>query len=300
MAVLKITTSVKGKEVLAALMVEPLPAKVMEGIEASLKRPNFKSLATLQSPFITRIHTEFSKFDRQMVATWLRRWVDEWMETGIVPGEGEKPNNRDLLKAPLATKALRDYVAQNQPRLMFFPKLPEFVVEVGRHEPETDPQSYRGSLGPEARAHEEASRLFLGLMMTESAQLLCKCRHANCGCYFLMAKFPRKCYKSGTYCSPKHQRNAKAAACTVEKRQRVEAELIQHAAKRLRTLRGNPQWHQDRKRKERLAEDVRKYLLSSRNPELQKYSEIVNVKVGWITRHRQKIEQSRLELLAPK
>jgi hypothetical protein len=276
-----------------AIRARPFAPNVMAELEKYVERqPTLASLATVP-PWMHLFErfggTDPGVFERQIVATRLRMYVDEWIDTGVTANGGEVPLKRDLVKAPGANKLLRDYVEQHRPTLPFSPKRLEFVFEM------CYPAVADGSLAAARRfdlvsgAFEEAARLFTGLMLSEWGQRLCKCRHIACGRYFLKECLRRSPLVHGTFCCAKHQRQASASDCVRTSRANQRQELIEKAAAILVRWRiTNPQWQEDRKRKLKLAFDLSETQLCERHK--------LVLKSNWVTRHCQSIEQRRLEL----
>jgi hypothetical protein len=291
--VLKFVSSVKQREFMNAMQTKPFAPNFMAELETYVERqPTLASLGTVppwMDLFKGSGSTDPDVFERQIVATRLQMYVDEWINTGVTVSGGEVPLERDLLKAPGATKLLRDYVEHNRPTLAFSPKRREFVFEMRR------PDVADGSLASArrfdlvSRAFEEAARLFAGLMLSEWGQRLCRCRLSACGKYFLKDCLRRSALVHGTFCCAAHQRKASAGECIRRGRANQRQQLIGKAATILVRWRiASPQWQEDRKRKLKLA-----FALS--DTEFCKRRELV-LRLSWITRHCQPIEKRRLEL----
>ena len=276
-----------------AIRAEPFAPNVMAELEKYVERqPTLASLGTV--PPWMHLFERFGRtdpgvFERQIVATRLRMYVDEWIDTGVTPNVGEVPLKRDLVKAPAATKLLRDYVEQHQPTLPFFPKRLEFVFEM------CHPAVAYGSFASArrfdlvSRAFEEAARLFAGLMLSEWGQRLCRCRYRACGQYFLIERLRRAPLVHGTFCCPEHQRKASAGDCVRKSRANHRRELIEKAAAILVRWRiASFQWQEDRNRKLRLASALSATQLCQRHK--------LVLRSNWVTRHCHPIEKRRLEL----
>jgi hypothetical protein len=276
-----------------AIRAKPFAPIVMAELEKYVERqPTLASLGTIP-PWMHLFerfgNTDPGVFERQIVATRLRMHVDEWIDTGVTPNGGEVPLKRDLVKAPGATKLLRDYVEQHRPTLPSSPGRLEFVFEM------CHPAVADGSLDSArrfdlvSRAFEETARLFSGLMLSEWGQRLCRCRYVACGQYFLKKCLRHSPLVHGTFCCAEHQRNASAGDCVRKSRANQRRELIEKAAALLVRWRiAGPQWQEDRNRKLKLA-----FALSE-----TKFCERHKLVLGsnWVTRHCQPIEKRRLEL----
>jgi hypothetical protein len=293
MAVLKLVSSVKLREFMNALRGKPFPPKIMGELEEYVERqPTLASLGTVPpwKPIFERSgNTASAVFERQIVAARLRMYVDEWIDTGVT-ARGEVPLQRDLVRAPGATKVLRDYMDQNRPRPSPQKSL-EFVFEM------CDPAIADGSMASArrfdlvCRAFEETARLFAGLMLSEWGQRLCRCRYSACGRYFLKHAYRRAPLVHGTFCCPGHQRKASASDCVRKSRSNQTRKLIEAAAAILVRWRiVNPQWQEDANRKLKLANALSATPLCRRHKLL--------LRPNWVTRHHHSIEKRRLELAA--
>ena len=227
-----------------------------------------------------------------LVSSDLRAAVDAWLDTGRNLDGAESPNRRDFSKPVNMLLDVLDYMRESPAQ--FIPSLEPrgFVVRIA----DRGSSPWASNFFQAQRV--EATRLLVGIMVSDWKECLCKCRHPQCGRYFLHAK-PRLFYRYGTFCCREHHKNASANVCTRLKRRSAEAELIEVAAKRLRKWRVNgPQWHEDCAKKKRLADELTNYITGVQTgcikPNLKAYHQ--EVKVNWVTRNRQKIENKRLAL----
>jgi hypothetical protein len=294
MAVLQLVSSVKQGEFMKAIRVKPFAPDRMAELEKHVARqPTLASLGTIP-PWMHLLErsgcTDPAVFEQQIVATRLRMYVDEWIDTGVTPNVGEVPLKRDLARAPAAAKMLRDYVEQHRPRLASSPKRRELVFEMCQ--PGTDEDvawRRRGRFDRVCRAFEEADRLFAGLMLSEWGQRLCRCRYSVCGQYFLKESLRPAPLVHGAFCSPAHQRKASAGDCVRKSRARHRRQLIEKAAAFLVRWRiASPPWQQDRNRKLLLASALSATQLCQRHR--------LVLTSNWVTRHCQPIEKRRLQL----
>jgi hypothetical protein len=224
---------------------------------------------------------------RAEISRWLRVYVDEWLKTGVDSDGTEYPFQRNPFHTDDAKWALLEYLDRHQPKVTLSP---DHGLDMTFGEPPEVTGDWNDLF---VAAKTEAQRFFTAFIMSDGTERLCKCRH--CGCYFL-GKPRRRRYKYGTFCSRVHSQRAGAIKCTDERRRRVESKLIRYAAERLRSRRvDSPSWQQDRRLKGKLADDIREYLWGCGDSELKRYREGICLKVGWVTRHQQKIEQARLE-----
>jgi hypothetical protein len=257
-AILKLVSSVTQREFMNAIRGKSLAPTLMAEIEKYVERqPTLASLRTVP-PWMPLFERSGSAgpgvFERQIVATRLRMYIDEWIDTGVLPNVGEAPLERDLAKAPTAAKLLRDYVEQNRPTLPLSPNRLEFVFEI------CHAAIPCGSLEAARRsdlvsgAFEEAARLFTGLLLSEWGHRLCRCRYRGCGQYFLKERLRVAPLVHGTFCRPEHQRKASAEDCVRKSRANQRKELIERAAAILIRWRiESAQWHQDGNSKRKLA-----------------------------------------------
>lgn len=133
MAGLKVVPVVKPADVLALLNLKPVDPATFLKLQPYFEDSIFSNRETntdLRQLFRRLDVSQPAEFERRIIATKLREHIDEWMETGWSESEGESPEHRSLIKAPLAMKILQDYTSQQNPRLRFLRVPSEFVVEV--------------------------------------------------------------------------------------------------------------------------------------------------------------------------
>jgi len=104
-AVLKLVSSVKRWEFMNAIGAKPFAPKVMAELEKYVERqPALASLGT-EPPWRHLFEKSGSAdpgvFERQIVATRLRMYVDEWIDTGVT-ARGEVPLNGTRRPSSLA------------------------------------------------------------------------------------------------------------------------------------------------------------------------------------------------------
>src|SRR2546422_418325 len=244
-------------EILEALNHPPLPTDVVQKVDAFLvyqekssRGMNAFVFPYLNSPGFGRL------FERRLISTKLRAYVDEWIASGIVDDGGDSPMERSLIKAPEATKFLRQFAKQSRPRLFFFPRKLEFVVMLDGEDAYPMEQRAVGKrlLGPPSSADlamEKTAQLFAGMMMSDWPHTICKCRY--CAVYFVQERIRKTPYPHGIYCCREHRQRASAQACTTKKRLRISTNLILFTAGSLRE-RGvrNADWQNDSNRKKTL------------------------------------------------
>jgi hypothetical protein len=292
---------VEQEEIMDALCVEPFDSKALNAcIQNQNRKRTLSGIGRLQEdlPRAAGV-TDLETLSRQLVSTYLRLWVVEWILSGFIE-KGEQPQSRDLNKAPGVLKVLRDYSPRMACRLFVFPKgRVRFALEVGRPE---EPDARAGLLEPRfkdsaSKAWDEAARLLYGLMMSDWAHRLCQCPH--CEAFFVKKKLRKTPYIHGTFCCRGHQSHASAVASTEDSRAAIRDELVGRAARWLQKWGICPadwrddsayNWRDDSAYKEDLASDLSESLLCRR---LRR-----EVRANWVTRHQDAIEQKRLELIA--
>ena len=233
--------------------------------------------------------TENRRMGDVLAAIHLRELVEEWLETGWNPDGSEEPSKRTLAHAWRARYEVEDYLE----------KCPSTLSLEGNdlcvHIAELSDSDWKAPDFFEAHS-ARATRLFVGIVASDWKERLCRCRYTPCGCYFLHPK-PRRVYRSGIFCCLQHQKHGSAAQSTSNRRSKVHARLVDYAAAQLREWRiSRPEWQVDRRSKARLAKEISKYILKSRDPNLKAYR--LNVKVNWVTHNAKEIERQRRHLLA--
>ena len=93
----------------AVIGVEPLEPGIGRGQHYWERLNTFAGLLGPGTLFKRLGIVDAKRFEQQVTATRLRSYVDEWIETGLVEGEGELPSQRSLLKAPRLTALMREY-----------------------------------------------------------------------------------------------------------------------------------------------------------------------------------------------
>src|SRR5262249_1666900 len=136
-----------------------------------------------------------------------------------------------------------------------------------------------------------AQRLFLGIMLSEWQDCLCKCRYQYCGRYFVHPK-PRSCYRRGTFCCREHAGRAAADEAPRQMRKQGRERLIEVAARRLIARRiEEADWRNNTTMKRRLVQELCEVI---RRQRLHGYQQVVGLR--WVSRHQDRIERMRLEL----
>ncbi len=260
-------------QILDALHIEPLDHVNEERFMKRLKRP--KAVP----------HKEATIFFFRLRSRYLRHFVDSWLATGLRGDGSESPRERDLKGTTFA--AFHRHLETSPPKVEFSPISRELSVTLGAL-----PKGPARPTDPFSGAHFDALRFFSAIVLGDSKEWLCKCRHVPCGRYFLL-KTPRSTYRYGTFCSREHQRFASALVCTRDRRDKAKGMLIDSAAQQLlRSRILNSDWQRDVRRKDALAEVLRRVI--RKDPNLESYRP--TLRTNWVTRNQISIEQRRLEL----
>ena len=228
---------------------------------------------------------ETTPFFLALRSRYLRNFIDAWLETGLRDDGSESPVERDLFRARTVWPAALNYLEENPPAVTFSPISRGLSVTFGGLS-----RGQARPTDPFGGAHFDALRFFVEVIASDWRACLCKCRHASCGRYFLLKK-PRKGYRHGTFCSPKHQRFASAVVVLKKCRIQLKKELIEMAAKWLlgRGPAGN-RWQGNTELKRRLASHM------SANKRCRDLGR--TIQSNWVSWHHHEIEKKRLELMA--
>jgi hypothetical protein len=177
------------------------------------------------------------RMEQAETSTKLRQCIDEWLDTGVGSGGVEDPRNRDLTKAPNASRAIRRY---SRSRPVRFEVAPRSVAVRFRGDQHTDLMDFTGWNGPMNTPQSKADRLFATCCLSGLHRRLAKCRRPECGRYFELKHWNR-IYKRGTFCA-KCNRTRSALESTKRKREQ------DHADKLARTAEAITEWEQDSKK----------------------------------------------------
>jgi hypothetical protein len=220
-------------------------------------------------------------FRSALTSATLRTYVDEWVDTGRFPDGSESPQKRNLFSARDTYHAVYTCLKQNPVpcELVLYPRHVE-VSLVQRTWDAVATNFFDAQL-------VEATRIFLGILISEWRFRLCKCRYGPCGRYFLHPK-PRALYRHGTFCTPDHLRRAAALDSVRKSRRRAADALSSEAARKLREWGCASSWANDAKVKGRLATHLCMFIVKKK---LHAYRQ--EVKLNWITRHQDAIERQR-------
>ena len=193
------------------------------------------------------------------VGEMLRDWVDEWLDSGVEASGGEDPKKRLLKKRGPAAMAVYNFFDRGAIKII--PASTGFAPYIER-----TPRTGAGQLtlgfplafgGTSVKMAEEEFAIF---MMSDLRWLLCKCRAAGCGKYFVLNTTAASYYKRGMRCDdckPQQRREAKGASKD-NVRTAAAKELYRLTAEKFGTqiMAKGVNWHTDLK----LAASIPRYL----------------------------------------
>lgn len=167
---------------------------------------------------------------QRKVAQLLRRYLDEWLDTGF-KDEIEQPSERKLLDTKSAGAAVQTYCANNPP-LVLAADEGLFALFGGPRIKRGFKPDAEGNMMPQvddplADAAEEAARLFTLLMDVPWRDRVYKCR--RCGEYGYLSRKPLLVYKRGIHCA-KCRNKATAEASSEQTRKDQKDERLKLAA----------------------------------------------------------------------
>ena len=232
---------------------------------------------------------EAHPFELALTSAYLRAYVDEWINTGLNADGSESIGRRSLSRAGQAALAAWSYMEKAP--ISWAPSLEDSDFRIFIAEP----ISYSGPVSNFFEAQTiAATRLFVGVITSDWATRLCKCRSRSCGKYFALPKSrPHKVYKHGLFCSRSHSSLASATSCMRTLRIRAHSTLINAAAQKLVDLRVNSlEWANDRQLKITIAAHLSSVIARK---QLGSYRQ--DVRFNWVTRHMLHIEEKRRELI---
>lgn len=172
--------------------------------------------------------------------TFVRAYVDEWLDSGRTAHEGESPRRRNLHATQGARNAIAGFSAVKGNKFSFKPISDGVELEF-------EDWPLPGLKYPHNTPREEANWLFALFMMSDLRFTLAKCKKAECGCYFEV-KQRNRTYTLGTYCPVCRRVPSRESAKrrTSETRDDAERTLYRLAAKRFaRRIRANEKWRDD-------------------------------------------------------
>ena len=184
--------------------------------------------------------------DNDLLRSQLRLYVNEWLSTGMT-GHGECPRERDLTKAPNASRAIRRFSDRGAVDLV----IERGGVSAGfvAYPPMTLQNMARVAQAQEL-AEESADRLFTILFMSGWHRRLGRCtRLGECGRYFELKHWNRL-YKRGTVCPEcTRVRSLESAALNTSRtREQVRNDLYRLVAARFANrISRRADWHRDLK-----------------------------------------------------
>jgi hypothetical protein len=182
----------------------------------------------------------------------LRKWVDEWLDSGRDAQGAEDPRDRNFGEAPVAKAAACEYSKRGKILL-----LPDPLSDSKRLAPwfvtasEMEFASKMRGMPPSGSKDDPAEQLVF-FLLSDIRLKLAKCRNEKCGSYFLLKHWNRR-YKRGTLCDPcKRSRSLESALKATEKeRLQAKRELYELAGNRFaKQIRSSPDWYKDSKLKD--------------------------------------------------
>ncbi len=176
--------------------------------------------------------------------------MDEWLDSGKGNKDVEDPRDRTFEKAAAAASAARAYSEQG--KILLLPDSNSLVPWLKKHDKE--PTGLYSSNRP-PRSVEYAREQLVFFLLSDVRFRLAKCRKEHCGAYFLLKHWNRP-YEGGTLCdSCKRSRSEESAIrATADVRKWAKAQLHDLAAKKFANqIRSNPDWHEQKDLKNRIA-----------------------------------------------
>jgi hypothetical protein len=228
----------------------------------------------------------------------VRTWTDMWLDTGVSTDGVEEPRRRTATSE--VYEIVRTYLKSHPALALRSTRAPfEAIVPFRFSEPppiDWDSAQTEVEQGPEGpikvlvsggatdnsliAVEPAAQRLFVGMLFTEWAWNLAKCRNPSCGQYYILNK-ARRVYKRGTMCV---RCNRIGSA-----RRRVSQQRAEQSEERMRlAVDAMRQWNRmtDRQRRAR-ANKVKEHLQRFVNAK----SAHTAITVKWVTRNLAKIKQ---------
>jgi hypothetical protein len=182
---------------------------------------------------------------KELYVAELQTLVNAWIDSGRAADGVETPRDRNVERKPWLlfnkhfdeplNQAYNDtFFGGEQPTVfdqvdLWLVDNPPSVTLTNTGELEISLRQSRkgGRVSLIAAALREARILFFLLMTSEAKYAIFRCRHPDCGTYYMLEK-PRGLYKQGTVC-PQHRRQQG----TIRKRKQDHAQAIQIAAEAL-------------------------------------------------------------------
>lgn len=180
--------------------------------------------------------------NHDIVIARLRLYVDELLTTGIGRNGEECSLNRDLTKAPNASKAIERV---SRGRALELSVSREGVSVRFHAEPTLSIREIARVVESEQRAEETADQFFAACCLSGWHVRLAQCKRPECRRYFELKHWNRV-YKRGAVCAgcTRIRSLETAASGTSETRNQAHGELCALAAKRFgKSIAKNPAWH---------------------------------------------------------
>ncbi len=180
----------------------------------------------------------------------LRRWVDEWLDSGREANGVECPASRSYERANAVSAAVYKYSTRGKMHLLGTKDGLQLWFDL---EAEKTPPAAGFAL--ELFIETVASEKLVLFLLSGLSYKLGKCRDPDCGRYFVLKHWTRP-YKSGPRCDEcQRARSLKSAkAATADDRDRAEGKLHSLAATHFgEQIRGDSDWHKNPKLKDQIA-----------------------------------------------
>ncbi len=180
----------------------------------------------------------------------LRKWVDEWLDSGRDAQGVEDPRDRNFDEAPSAQVAAYEYSKRG--KILLYADSKRLAPWLMRNETEAQ-SKMRGLLPP--GSEDWAAEQLVFFLLSDIRLKLAKCRNEKCGSYFLLKHWNRR-YKRGTLCDPCQRSRSLESALKATEKERLQAkqELYELAGKRFaKQVRSSPDWYRDSKLKDSIA-----------------------------------------------
>ncbi len=193
----------------------------------------------------------------------LRRWVDEWLDSGRGADGVECPANRNYEMARAVVAAIYKYSTRGKMHLLGTSD--GLVLWFDLQEEKTPPASK--GLPLEVYIETVASEKLVLLLNSDLSYKLAKCREPECGQYFVLKHWNRT-YRGGTLCSScQRARSLRSAAeATEDERDDALRQLHILAAKKFKgRILKSPEWHKDPALRNRIAQYLSEQIENSKS-----------------------------------
>ena len=183
------------------------------------------------------------------ISARLRRWVDDWLDSGRTAEGVECPATRN---SEVVSAAVDEYSKRGKMRLVGSKDGLQLWFDLQAEKAPPTTGGFAEKIFIETVAGEKLA-LFL---LSDLSIRLAKCRAPECGRYYLL-KHSHRTYRTGTLCDEcRRARSSEGrAAATDDERSDAKTRLHKFVAKRFRTqIIENPDWRKDPKLKDQIAQ----------------------------------------------